>query len=58
MCGIIQTNTYSEGELDENKERKHAKRFDTPNRSRNVTDKVYSGPSLDPKKLLKETFAT
>lgn len=41
-----------------NKERKIAKRFDTPNRSRNFTDKVYSGPSPDPAKLLKETFAT
>ena len=41
-----------------NKERKLAKRFDTPNRSRNFTDKVYSGPSPDPDKLKRETFAT
>lgn len=41
-----------------NKERYSAKRFDTPNRSRKFTDKVYSGVSENPDQLRRETFAT
>ena len=41
-----------------NKERKIARRFDTPNRCRAFTTRVYSGPSDEREKLVKETFAT
>lgn len=41
-----------------NKERKIARRYDTPNRCRAFTDRVYSGVSEDKDKLVKETFAT
>ena len=39
-----------------NQERKLARRFDTPNRCRGFTDRVYSGPASDWKKLYKDTF--
>ena len=39
-----------------NKERKSARRFDTPNRCRAFTERVYSGPSEDRNALVKETY--
>lgn len=41
-----------------NTERKQARRFDTPNRSRAFTDKVYSGPCDNREDLIKRTFAS
>ncbi len=41
-----------------NVERKSARRYDTPGRSRGFTDKVYSGKCDDRAKLIEETFAT
>ena len=42
----------------QNPERKLARRFDTPNRCRAFTDRVYSGKADDWAKLYKETFAS
>ena len=41
-----------------NTERKSARRYDTPGRSRLFTDKVYSGKCDDREKLMKEVFST
>ncbi|MBO5060570.1 MAG: DUF3604 domain-containing protein [Clostridia bacterium] len=41
-----------------NKERKSARRYDTPNRCRAFTDRVYSGVNKDKEGLYKETFAS
>lgn len=40
-----------------NKERKHARRYDTPNRCHGFTEKVYSGETTDRQKLIVETYA-
>ena len=41
-----------------NNERKIARSFDSPNRSRNFTDRVYIGVAVDTEALYKETFDT
>ena len=40
-----------------NKERKDARRYDTPNRCHSFTEKVYSGECNDREKLIKDTYA-